>query len=1349
MANQSVNRTLNIFIQSGDAQKAYDRLIARQKELNQELLKSPKNAAKILEQLAALEEPISRAAKKLKGELSPSLDETKASADALGRRLKKLSKEDADYTTVISQYRQANKELGEQQQKVGLISRAMRSFWQEAKTVAVGVIVGNTVQNMLQTVFGYVTGMVTGSAKIADELADIEKTTGLTAEQVRKVNSEITKIDTRTANSKLRQYAEEAGKLGKESIEDIKKFVKEADIIDVALGKDLGENAIIDIAKISEIFKRESLNIASAINEIGASSAASESFSVDFLKRVAGTAPAVHLAAEEVLGYSAAVEISGQTTEVAATALNTFFLDFVSGAEKFGKAAGFADGELTKLIKDKGTNEGFLQFLERLKAANPDAASFINKMKELGIDGARGSNVMLALANNIKTVREQQVIATNAIQNNNSVMTEFNKKNNNAAAELDKLKKNFASLFTSQTVSDASAAVVRSMNSFVNVLKSIPEFVRENRFALLTLAAGIVLLNGAYVKAAAVTILDTIAKTTNAIVTRGTAIAANIAAVAQGAYITITNVLIGRLSVARGAQMLWTAALSLGAGPLGIILVAVGALVIGIGQLAGRTKSLTAEQKLNLEIAKRVNDQTSDTVTKVETLKKILESEKRSYEDKKKALQALIEINPAFVNTLKLSADGHLQGAAAIGTYIKALQSKAEAEAKFALFQENTKTKTNLLTQLRGNNPEFANLSDADLEKRFKTALSKVNGGKLVKGLKVGGIDVEDFLRADTNLKILGKDLEDITLKATAAATTITTTTSTAATATGTSINSLKEKLKALQEQFDSATDDNTRKGLSKQINNLEGQISKMEGKVQKVSASAKKAAKDLNALQDELQQLAASLVPDGVGKEVTLLQEKYNKLREKAQGNKTLLLQIEELYQIELQKIIDNYTREGAEKRIKATEQEKKEAEERLARLKRLTTVRLPEQVIELGKKLGADEIARDELRILRTRGVEKLDAQKKLLRDQRDQELANTELTEAQKDLIREKYRQQLSQADTEFWVAQAEMILSFASQAFQIFDIIASGKKQREDAELERDRKLNERKKGNLDRQLKTGLISQIQYDREIQKIEKEQEKREKAVRLKQFKRDQRMQIVQALMSGAQSVVSTLAARPGSLDIISLGAFRAINIGLAVAATAAQVAAIASRKPPEFGHGGILNGPAHSDRSKGMPVVNPYSGQIQAYLEGGEGIGSKRTMQDKRRYNVSGTASQIFSLLNGINGGVQWTSGATLRPAWMNQQPMPMNFSAINSSLNTVRKFYADGGKFAEAGNNVAGTSGASGELLQWIQNNTSVLMELANAVNSLQKNPIKAYTVLTEQEAQQARLDAIRDDATIKP
>lgn len=79
--------------------------------------------------------------------------------------------------------------------------------------------------------------------------------------------------------------------------------------------------------------------------------------------------------------------------------------------------------------------------------------------------------------------------------------------------------------------------------------------------------------------------------------------------------------------------------------------------------------------------------------------------------------------------------------------------------------------------------------------------------------------------------------------------------------------------------------------------------------------------------------------------------------------------------------------------------------------------------------------------------------------------------------------------------------------------------------------------------------------------------------------------------------------------------------------------------------FGGGGVLDGPSHAENN-GMPVVNPRSGEIQAYLEGGEGIINKRSMSNQGIYSVTGTPAQIASSINQIGGGIGFLGGASMK-------------------------------------------------------------------------------------------------------
>lgn len=85
------------------------------------------------------------------------------------------------------------------------------------------------------------------------EMANVQKYTGLTREQIELLNRELDKLDTRTSKIKLNQLVEEGDRGGLRSIEELVQYAKAADIINVALDE-LGEGATESIFKLSSIF---------------------------------------------------------------------------------------------------------------------------------------------------------------------------------------------------------------------------------------------------------------------------------------------------------------------------------------------------------------------------------------------------------------------------------------------------------------------------------------------------------------------------------------------------------------------------------------------------------------------------------------------------------------------------------------------------------------------------------------------------------------------------------------------------------------------------------------------------------------------------------------------------------------------------------------------------------------------------------------------------------------------------------------------------------------------------------------------------------------------------------------
>lgn len=360
------------------------------------------------------------------------------------------------------------KNINAQLQKQYALTKVTKSGFEQISGTIMKM--GGLIAGMMgfQIITEQVGNLIRKGAELSDSMADVQKTTGLTEKQVKQLDESLRKIDTRTSRKELLELARDAGKLGKSGTAEIKKFVEQADMIKVALGEDLGEGALIDIGKLSNIFKADMLQIASAINTVGASSEASEPALVEFLNRLGGIATTANLSAPDIIGYGATLDALGLKAEMSTTALNTFFIDFIKNSEEMGRVAGFAAGELSNLIGAEGTNAGFVAFLEKLKETHPEQKQFLQALEQMGIDGARGSQVFLTLANNTEMLRKQQDIANKSYKEGTSVIDEFNVKNNNFAANLNRIQKELGHMFTSGALMRGIEAMV---NGFADYLK--------------------------------------------------------------------------------------------------------------------------------------------------------------------------------------------------------------------------------------------------------------------------------------------------------------------------------------------------------------------------------------------------------------------------------------------------------------------------------------------------------------------------------------------------------------------------------------------------------------------------------------------------------------------------------------------------------------------------------------------------------------------------------------------------------------------------------------------------------------------------------------------------------------
>ena len=335
-------------------------------------------------------------------------------------------------------------------------------------------------------------------AKMEEAQSQVIKYTGLSKEAVKELNEEFKQMDTRTPRTRLNELAGDAGKLGISTKEGVKEFVEAADMINVALGEDLGKDAITQIGKLANMFgdgdrslKENMLAVGSAVNSVAQNSAASEPYLVEFTARMGGVGKQANMAITNIMGYASALDQNMLRSEMASTALSNLILKLYQEPAKYAKLAGLQVDEFTKLMSED-VNEAVLTFLEALNRLGgmDKLAPVLDKMS---LSGAEASSVISALAGNVDKVRKEQEGATKAFAEGTSVINEFNVQNSTVQAELDKAKKRFADIRVElgQQLLPVMKYMISTGSLTVKGLSAVVSVLLENKRVIVTATAAI------------------------------------------------------------------------------------------------------------------------------------------------------------------------------------------------------------------------------------------------------------------------------------------------------------------------------------------------------------------------------------------------------------------------------------------------------------------------------------------------------------------------------------------------------------------------------------------------------------------------------------------------------------------------------------------------------------------------------------------------------------------------------------------------------------------------------------------------------------------------------------------
>lgn len=586
----------------------------------------------------------------------------------------------------------------------------------------------NRMQGVILGVIAAISGLtftvkscVEKFASMDEEMTNVRKYTGQTADEVERMNEDFKKMETRTAREKLNQLAGDAGRLGITATSLVEEFVDGADKINVALGDDLGDDAVSQIGKLAQMFGEDKtkglrgamLATGSAVNELAQNSSASAGYLVDFTARVAGVGKQAGFTQAQIMGLASVLDQNMQQDETAATAVQNLLAKMFQDSAKFAKIAGLNVKEFSKTLKEDA-NGALLQFLAALRSKG-GFAQLAPMFEEMKMDGSRATGVLTVLADKLDDIKVAQDLATKSYAEGTSIINEFNTQNESVQAQLDKAKKRFQDLAIElgQKLYPAARLCISSASLTVHILSSIIDFVAKYRTTLITLTATIIAL--------------TVAETAHIVKLKAIAIWQNV--------------------VVTGAKKLWAI---LAAHPYLAVAAAVTTLVAVIVDLSRKTDSAAKAQEALNDIRKEAQEQIVEEQNKIENLRKVAMDETRSLEDRYTAINELNRIVPNYNAQIDKTTGKYKENKQALDDYIKSLVRLYEVQGAKDKLKEIGKERADLEIQRQE--------QEKIIQKDAEEAKSEVHvSGREGKSMDMGTASLRSKHKAD-----LAKTKEDL-----------------------------------------------------------------------------------------------------------------------------------------------------------------------------------------------------------------------------------------------------------------------------------------------------------------------------------------------------------------------------------------------------------------------------------------------------------------------------------------------------------------------------------------------------------------------------------------------------------
>lgn len=415
----------------------------------------------------------------------------KASLDELRRAYKQLEEELNQINTKSKEFADKQKSMKELKKNIDEVTGAVGKQHKSWSTAAKNLVAYVGLFGAFNQIKTLITSVIKKNFEYSGSLTDIRKIAGLAKEDINELSKSLAKIDTRTTTEGLAKIAYEGAKLGmsKYGVEGMAGFVRAADQINVAIGEEMGEEALPALSKMVEVMglipkmgiERSLLATGSAMFKLATSSTATSNDITEFAKRCTGVARTAGITTDQLLALGSAFSSQMASPEVAATAMSKFIVALQKNHNLIEKDLDIPDGTINKMYSAGQAMDAIVLILEKMKAkGNMNALGEI--FNDVGGDGQRLISSMVTMSKNVDMLKDHLGVASEAFREGTAVTSEYEMQQQSAIGILERANNLWEKAFINPDGVD-------NVKSLAQAWYDVSKFLTENKAAMLAFNA--------------------------------------------------------------------------------------------------------------------------------------------------------------------------------------------------------------------------------------------------------------------------------------------------------------------------------------------------------------------------------------------------------------------------------------------------------------------------------------------------------------------------------------------------------------------------------------------------------------------------------------------------------------------------------------------------------------------------------------------------------------------------------------------------------------------------------------------------------------------------------------------